>query len=110
MWTVMFDVRDSGGHLDDTDRGWAASLAARVRLVVSRLKLVAALPLDFHFRCGVVRAMFIAGALHGAFSQGSLEDPGGYREVAPQGGAECGHPGGSGHGGYRESREKVAPI
>ena len=32
--SVKFDVRDLGGHLDETFRGWSATLAARVRLVV----------------------------------------------------------------------------
>ena len=36
-WSVKFDVRDLGGHLDTTFRGWSATLAARVRLVISRL-------------------------------------------------------------------------
>ena len=35
--SVKFDVRDLGGHLDTTFRGWSATLAARVRLVISRL-------------------------------------------------------------------------
>ena len=46
-WSVKLDVRDLGGHLDSTFRGWSATLAARVRLVVARLVLVFALPLDF---------------------------------------------------------------
>ena len=46
-WSVKFDVRDLGGHLDTTFRGWSATLAARVRLVLSRLVLIFALPLDF---------------------------------------------------------------
>ena len=36
-WSVKFDVRDLGGHLDTTFRGWSSTLAARVRLVLSRL-------------------------------------------------------------------------
>ena len=35
-WSVRFDVRDLGGHLDTTFRGWSATLAARVRLVIAR--------------------------------------------------------------------------
>ena len=49
-WSVRFDVRDLGGHLDTTFRGWSSTLAARVRLVLSRLVLIFALPLDFHGR------------------------------------------------------------
>ena len=36
-WSVKFDVRDLGGRLDTTFRGWSSTLAARVRLVLSRL-------------------------------------------------------------------------
>ena len=54
--TVKFDVRDLGGHLDTTCRGWSDTLAATVRLVLSRLVLIFALPLDVHGRgsCGQV--------------------------------------------------------
>ena len=45
--------------------GWSSTLASRDRLVVSRLILVSALPLDFHGRLRVLRSMFIPGALHG---------------------------------------------
>ena len=37
---VLFDVRDLGGHLDTTFRGWSSTLAAGVRLVISRLVLI----------------------------------------------------------------------
>ena len=50
QWSVKFDVRDLGGHLDTTFRGWSSTLAARVRLVTSRLVLIFVLPLDFHGR------------------------------------------------------------
>ena len=65
QWSVKFDARDLGGHLDTTFRGWSATLAARVRLVLARLVLIFALPLDFHGRVRVVRSMFIPAALHG---------------------------------------------
>ena len=64
-WTVKLDVRDLGGHLDTTFRGWSSTLAARVRIVLARLVVVYALPLSFHGRLGVLRSMFIPGALHG---------------------------------------------
>ena len=64
-WSVKFDVRDLGGHLDTTFRGWSATLAARVRLVIARLVLIFVLPLDFHGRVRVVRSMFLTAALHG---------------------------------------------
>ena len=64
-WSVKFDVRDLGGHLDTTFRGWSATLAARVRVVLARLVLIFALPLDFHGRVRVVRSMFLPAALHG---------------------------------------------
>ena len=40
-------------------------LLARVRLVISRLVLIFALPLDFHGRVRVVRSMHLLAALHG---------------------------------------------
>ena len=46
-WSVKYDVRYLGGHLDTTFRGWSATLAARVRLVISRLALVFVLPVRF---------------------------------------------------------------
>ena len=65
QWSVKFDVRDLGGHLDTTFRGWSSTLAAGVRLVLSRLVLIFALPLDFHGRVRVVRSMYLPAALHG---------------------------------------------
>ena len=59
------DVRDLGGHLDTSLRGWSSTSSFRVRLVISRLDLVFALPLDFYGRIRVVRAMFLPCALHG---------------------------------------------
>ena len=61
QWSVKLDVRDLGGHLDTTFHGWSSTLASRVRLVVSRLVLVSALPLDFHGRLRFLRSMFIPG-------------------------------------------------
>ena len=60
QWSVKFDVRDLGGHLDTTFRGWSSTLAVRVRLVISRLVLIFILPLDFHGRVRVVRSMYLA--------------------------------------------------
>ena len=40
-------------------------MASRVRIVIARLMLIFALPLDFHGRLRVIRSMFIPGALHG---------------------------------------------
>ena len=65
QWSVRFDVRDLGGHLDTTFRGWSSTLAARVRLVLSRLVLIFALLLDFHGRVRIVRSMCLPAALHG---------------------------------------------
>ena len=64
QWSVNFDVRDLGGHLDTTFRGWSSTLSARVRFVISRL-VIFALPLDFHGRVRVVRSMYLPAALHG---------------------------------------------
>ena len=63
QWSVKFDVRDLGGHLDTTFRGWSSTLAAGVRLVLSKLFLIFALPLDFHGRVRVVRSMYLPAAL-----------------------------------------------
>ena len=63
-WSVNLDVRDLGGHLDTTFRG-SATLDTRDRLVIARLILIFALPLDVHGRPRVIRTMFIPGALHG---------------------------------------------
>ena len=63
-WSVKFDARDLGGHLDTTFRGWSSTFAAWVRLVISRLVLIFALPLDFHGRVRVVRSMYLPAALH----------------------------------------------
>ena len=51
--------------MDTTFRGWSSTLAARVRLVLSRLVLIFALPLDFHGRVRSVRSMYLLAALHG---------------------------------------------
>ena len=64
-WSVKFDVRDLGGHLDTTFRGWSSTSAARVRLVISQLVLIFVFPLDFHGRVRVVRSMYLPAALHG---------------------------------------------
>ena len=40
-------MTDSRGRLDTTLRSWSSTFAARVLLVIQRLLLVAALPLDF---------------------------------------------------------------
>ena len=45
--------------------GWSSTFAARVRLVISRLVLIFALPLDFHGRIRVVRSMYLPAALMG---------------------------------------------
>ena len=44
--------------MDTTFRGWSSTLAARVRLVISRLALVFVLLLDFHGRVRVIRSMY----------------------------------------------------
>ena len=50
-WTVKFDVRDLGGHLDTTYRGWSSTLAKRVRVVLARLLVVFALLFIFMVGC-----------------------------------------------------------
>ena len=56
-WSVRLDVRDLGGHLDTTFRGWSATLAKRVRLVIARLVLIFVLPLEFHGRLRVTETL-----------------------------------------------------
>ena len=68
QWSVKFDVRDLGGHLDTTFRGWSATLAARVRLVISRLVLIFVVPLDFHMAGSCGQPMYLPAALHGTES------------------------------------------
>ena len=65
QWSVRFDVRDLGGHLDTTFRGLSSTPAARVRLAISRRVLIFVLPLDFHGRVRVVRSMYSPASLHG---------------------------------------------
>ena len=52
-----------GRHLGSKFRDWSATVATRVRLVVAKLVLVFALPLDFLSEAQ--GSMFIPGALHG---------------------------------------------
>ena len=53
------------GILTPLSGSWSSTLSLRVRLVISRLDLIFALPLDFYGRVRVVRAMFLPCALHG---------------------------------------------
>ena len=57
IWEVIWILR----FVD----GLRLLLAARVRLVLSRLVLIFALPLEFHGRVRVVRSMYLPAALHG---------------------------------------------
>ena len=63
---VKFDVRDLGGHLKTTFRGWSSTLAARVLLVLSRLVLYFCPPLSI-FMAGSVwfGLCVLPAALHG---------------------------------------------
>ena len=62
-WTVTLDVRDLGGHLDTTFRGWSATLASWVRLVIARLVLSSSAGFSWEVEGGSV--YFYSGALHG---------------------------------------------
>ena len=44
---VTWGEEEGGGHSDTTFRGWSSSLAVWVRLVISRLVLIFALPFRF---------------------------------------------------------------
>ena len=73
--------------MDTTFRGWSSTLAARVRLNISRLVLIFALPLDFHGQVRSVRSMYLPAALHGI--EASLLDSDGLPEASvlcPKGG------------------------
>ena len=59
---LMSGILDAFGYYF---RGWSSTLAAGVRLVISRLVLIFALPLDFHGKVRVVRSMYLPAALHG---------------------------------------------
>ena len=78
-WSVKFDVRDLEGHLDTTFRGWSATLAAEIRLVIARLVLIFALLLDFHGRVRVVRSVYLPAALHGI--EASVSSSGSLRKL-----------------------------
>ena len=54
QWSVKFDVGDLGGHLDTTFRGWSATLAAGVRLVIARLVLIFVSFWIFMVGCGLL--------------------------------------------------------
>ena len=56
-------IRDLGGHLDTTCRGWSATLAPRVWMFIAQLVLIFALSLDFHGRVSVVKSMYLPAAL-----------------------------------------------
>ena len=61
-WSVQREIL--GVTLDTTFRGWSATLASGVRLVIARTVLIVALSLDFHGRVRVVRSMCLLAA-HG---------------------------------------------
>ena len=52
-WAVKLDDRDLGGHQGTTFRGWSATLASQVWLVIPRMVLIFVLPLDVHGRLRV---------------------------------------------------------
>ena len=63
--SVNLDVGDLGGHLGTTYRRRATTLDGRVRLLLARILVVMALPLDFAVKLRVLRTKFLPGALHG---------------------------------------------
>ena len=68
-WGIKLDVRDLGGHLDITNRARAGTLARRVFLATSQVRMVGALPFGFLRLVGFARAKFLPAGLHG--SEGS---------------------------------------
>ena len=73
MVSEAVDVRDLGGHLDTTYRGWSATLASLVRLVISMLVLIFVLPLDVHGKIQIIRSMYIPDALDGIEASFSVD-------------------------------------
>ena len=57
-WSVNLDVGDLGGHL-------GAALDGRGGLLLARILVVMALPLDFSVKLRVLCTKFLPGALHG---------------------------------------------
>ena len=51
-WTVKLDIRDLGGHLDTTFRGWSSTLATRVRVAIARLVVVFCIASSFSLSFG----------------------------------------------------------
>ena len=58
-----------GGHLDITNRARAGTLARRVVLATSQVRMIGALPFGFLRLVGFARAKFLPAGLHG--SEGS---------------------------------------
>ena len=46
FWAVKLDVRDLGGHLDVTMRALAGTLSSRVKLAITQVIAVGALPME----------------------------------------------------------------
>ena len=63
-WTVKFDVRDFGGHMDTSLRGWVTTLTSRVAAAGKDVEAVAVLPGGFGAKLGNVRSKFLSASLH----------------------------------------------
>ena len=52
-WTAKFDVRDLGGHMDTSLRGWVTILTSRVAAAEKDVEAVAVLPGGFGAKLGM---------------------------------------------------------
>ena len=66
LWKVQLDVRDLGGHLHFTLRGWAGTLSNRVREATFGVASVGALLLGFQVKLGLVSGKYLPVGLHAA--------------------------------------------
>ena len=65
-WKVQLDVRDLGGHPDFIRRARAGTHSNRVRDATLGVVAVAALPLGFQVRLGLMRGKYVRADLHAA--------------------------------------------
>ena len=63
-WSVEWDVRDLGGHLDFTRRARDGALSRRVREATHGVGAVGALPLGFQAQLGLMRRKYLLAGLH----------------------------------------------
>ena len=65
FWAVKLDVRDSGGHLDVTQRAFAGTLSDRGQEATFHVISVGALSVGFRRMLGIVCSKYLLAGLHG---------------------------------------------